>query len=104
MADADESFGLIQLEHFLRTQLNELKEEKSNRMREVLELKPEDEALLAYCEELRGMLADQSAFGEKLRVLLDTKPGKAAAKRWDEITDSLDRKKQIEMLRDESRF
>ena len=45
--------------------------------------KPEDEALLAYCEELRGMLVGQSAFGEKLRVLLDTKPGKAAAKRWD---------------------
>ena len=45
--------------------------------------KTEDEALLAYCEELRGMLAGRSAFGEKLRVLLDTKPGKAAAKRWD---------------------
>ncbi|MBU1757100.1 MAG: proline--tRNA ligase, partial [Alphaproteobacteria bacterium] len=45
--------------------------------------KPEDEALLAYCEELRAMLAADRAFGEPLRVLLDTKPGKAAAKRWD---------------------
>ena len=30
----------------------------------------------------RSLLA-QSAFGEPLRVLLDAKPGKAAAKRWD---------------------
>lgn len=45
--------------------------------------KPEDEALIAYCEELRATLATRSAFDEPLRVLLDTKPGKAAAKRWD---------------------
>jgi len=42
-----------------------------------------DAALLAYCEELRGNLLAQNAFGEPLRVLLDAKPGKAAAKRWD---------------------
>jgi prolyl-tRNA synthetase len=42
-----------------------------------------DAALLAYCEELRGKLLAQTAFGEPLRVLLDAKPGKAAAKRWD---------------------
>ena len=42
-----------------------------------------DAALLAYCEELRAALSAQSAFGEPLRVLLDAKPGKAAAKRWD---------------------
>jgi prolyl-tRNA synthetase len=42
-----------------------------------------DAALLAYCEELRDSLLAQSAFGEPLRVLLDAKPGKAAAKRWD---------------------
>jgi prolyl-tRNA synthetase len=42
-----------------------------------------DTALLAYCEELRGKLLQHSAFGEPLRVLLDAKPGKAAAKRWD---------------------
>ncbi len=45
--------------------------------------KPEDEALLDYCEQLRAALAAKSALGEPVRVLLDTKPGKAAAKRWD---------------------
>ncbi|GAB4480899.1 MAG: proline--tRNA ligase [Erythrobacter tepidarius] len=44
---------------------------------------PEDAALIAYCEELRGMLAGQIGLGEKLRVLLDRSPGKVAAKRWD---------------------
>ena len=44
---------------------------------------PEDAELLAYCEELRAILASQIALGEKVRVLLDAKPGKAAAKRWD---------------------
>lgn len=43
----------------------------------------EDAALLAYCEELRSALMAQQALGEPLRVLLDSKPGKAAAKRWD---------------------
>lgn len=42
-----------------------------------------DEAVLAYCSELRDRLMAQTAFGEPLRVLLDAKPGKAAAKRWD---------------------
>jgi len=42
-----------------------------------------DTALLAYCEELRAGIAGQAAFGEKVRVLLDKSPGKAAAKRWD---------------------
>ncbi len=45
--------------------------------------KPEDDALIAYCEELRAAIASQFALGEKVRVLLDKKPGKAAAKRWD---------------------
>ena len=44
---------------------------------------PEDEALIAYCEGLRATLAGQYALGEPLRVLLDTRPGKAAQKRWD---------------------
>jgi prolyl-tRNA synthetase len=43
----------------------------------------EDAALIDYCEGLRATLAGQHVLGEKLRVLLDTKPGKAAAKRWD---------------------
>lgn len=45
--------------------------------------KPEDEPLLAYCEEVRAALAGLSALGEPVRVLLDKRPGKAAAKRWD---------------------
>ncbi|MEW4447981.1 aminoacyl--tRNA ligase-related protein [Qipengyuania sp. JC766] len=45
--------------------------------------KPEDDALIAYCETLRDAMARQSALGEPVRVLLDLKPGKAAAKRWD---------------------
>ncbi len=44
---------------------------------------PEDEALLAYCEELRLNLVSQQACGEPIRVLLDSRPGKAAGKRWD---------------------
>ncbi len=42
-----------------------------------------DAGLLEYCEGLRARLGAQSALGEPLRVLLDAKPGKAAAKRWD---------------------
>lgn len=44
---------------------------------------PEDEALLTYCEELRSALVSQQACGEPIRVLLDSRPGKAAGKRWD---------------------
>lgn len=43
---------------------------------------PEDEALLAYCEDLRSALVAQSAFGEPVRALLDKRPGKATQKRW----------------------
>ncbi len=41
-----------------------------------------DDALLAYCEELRAALSKQSALGERTRVLLDKRPGKATQKRW----------------------
>ncbi len=44
---------------------------------------PEDAELLAYCETVRAALAGKSTLGERIRVLLDQKPGKAAAKRWD---------------------
>ncbi|AWW74768.1 proline--tRNA ligase [Erythrobacter sp. KY5] len=44
--------------------------------------KPEDDAVLAYCEEVRAALASQWSMGEPVRVLLDKSPGKAAAKRW----------------------
>ncbi len=42
-----------------------------------------DAPLLDYCDMLRRQIAAQSALGEQVRVLLDKKPGKAAAKRWD---------------------
>ncbi len=42
-----------------------------------------DAALVAYCDALRAALAGQFAMGEPVRVLLDTKPGKPAQKRWD---------------------
>ncbi|MBV7260008.1 proline--tRNA ligase [Erythrobacter crassostreae] len=45
--------------------------------------KPEDEATLAYCEQVRAGIAAQFSLGEKVRVLLDKTPGKASAKRWD---------------------
>jgi prolyl-tRNA synthetase len=41
-----------------------------------------DEALLAYCEDLRRALASQTALGEPIRVLLDKRAGKATQKRW----------------------
>ncbi|RSY77692.1 proline--tRNA ligase [Sphingomonas koreensis] len=42
----------------------------------------EDAALLDYCEGLKAELVKQSAFGEPVRVLLDTRAAKAANKRW----------------------
>jgi prolyl-tRNA synthetase len=42
-----------------------------------------DAQLVAYCEELRRLVAAQAALGEPVRVLLDARPGKAATKRWD---------------------
>jgi prolyl-tRNA synthetase len=42
----------------------------------------EDEAVLEYCRSLRLELLALSAFGESLRVLLDTKAAKASNKRW----------------------
>ncbi len=42
----------------------------------------EDEAVLEYCRALRTELLALSAFGEPLRVLLDTKATKASNKRW----------------------
>ena len=41
-----------------------------------------DEALLAYCEEIRASLARQAVLGEPIRVLLDKRAGKATQKRW----------------------
>ena len=44
--------------------------------------KPEDDALVAYCRQLRDDLAKCTALGEPVRVLLDLKPVKAGPKRW----------------------
>ncbi len=41
-----------------------------------------DEALLAYCEDIRRELLKQNALGEPIRVLLDKRAGKATQKRW----------------------
>ena len=41
-----------------------------------------DSALLDYCAALRSAIAQHRVFGEKVRVLLDKKAGKATAKRW----------------------
>ncbi len=41
-----------------------------------------DEALIGYCEELRAALNGQLALGERVRVMLDKRPGKATQKRW----------------------
>lgn len=42
----------------------------------------EDSAVLDYCRSLAATLRELSAFGEPLRVLLDTKASKASNKRW----------------------
>jgi prolyl-tRNA synthetase len=42
----------------------------------------EDDAVLEYCRALRLELLKLSAFGEPIRVLLDTKATKASNKRW----------------------
>jgi prolyl-tRNA synthetase len=44
--------------------------------------KPEDSDLLAYCEMLVKQLGEKTAFGERVRVLLDTKDIRSAEKRW----------------------
>jgi prolyl-tRNA synthetase len=44
--------------------------------------KPEDAAVLAYCDSLAKDLTAQSAFGLPLRVIVDKKPLKSADKRW----------------------
>ena len=44
--------------------------------------KPEDAQVLEYCETLRAALVAERAFGERVRVLVDTKATKSADKRW----------------------
>ncbi len=44
--------------------------------------KPEDDALLEYCQTIANALKSKTIFGESVRVQLDKKPGKASGKRW----------------------
>jgi prolyl-tRNA synthetase len=48
----------------------------------MLRNKPEDADVLGYCEALAQALARETAFNERIRVLLDTKDIKSADKRW----------------------
>jgi prolyl-tRNA synthetase len=49
----------------------------------ILRDKPEDEAVLAYAEELAAELGELMAFRAPVRVLVDRKPGRSGEKRWD---------------------
>lgn len=44
--------------------------------------KPEDAPILEYCDKIAAQLREHSAFGEKLRVIVDRKGAKAQNKRW----------------------
>jgi len=44
--------------------------------------KPEDSDVLGFCEILVKQISEKSAFGERVRVLLDKKDIKSAEKRW----------------------
>ena len=48
----------------------------------ILRDKPEDRAVLEYCEALAAELRAAAAFGEPLRVALDLRPGRSVDKRW----------------------
>jgi prolyl-tRNA synthetase len=48
----------------------------------MLRNKPEDADVLGYCEALTQALGRETAFDERIRVLLDTKDIKSADKRW----------------------
>lgn len=48
----------------------------------ILRDKPEDSAVIEYCEALGAQLRELSAFGEPVRVQVDRKPGRPIDKRW----------------------
>jgi prolyl-tRNA synthetase len=48
----------------------------------MLRNKPEDADVLGYCQALATALGQQTAFNERIRVLLDTRDIKSADKRW----------------------
>jgi prolyl-tRNA synthetase len=51
----------------------------------ILRDKPEDGAIVQYCEELAGEINQGTAFGEPLRASVDRKAGRAIDKRWSAI-------------------
>jgi 23S rRNA pseudoU1915 N3-methylase RlmH len=51
LEDPEEGIVLIRMEHILRTEANDLRSKKESRMKEVLELKREDEALCKAIDE-----------------------------------------------------
>jgi len=48
----------------------------------MLRNKPEDADVLGYCQALGSALGNQTAFNERIRVLVDTRDTKSADKRW----------------------
>jgi prolyl-tRNA synthetase len=48
----------------------------------ILRDRPEDSAVLEYCEALATELRSQSALGEPVRAIVDRKPGRPVDKRW----------------------
>ncbi len=48
----------------------------------ILRDKPEDGAVVQYCEELAAEIGQGTAFGEPIRAFVDRKPGRAVDKRW----------------------
>jgi prolyl-tRNA synthetase len=51
----------------------------------ILRDKPEDGAVVQYCEALSAELNRGTAFGEPIRAAVDRKPGRAVDKRWNYI-------------------
>ncbi|MGH8227793.1 MAG: aminoacyl--tRNA ligase-related protein [Steroidobacteraceae bacterium] len=51
----------------------------------ILRDRPEDGAVVEYCESLAAELAAHAALGEPIRALVDRKPGRSVDKRWNWI-------------------
>jgi prolyl-tRNA synthetase len=51
----------------------------------ILRDKPEDGAVVQYCESLAAEINQRTAFGEPIRAAVDRKPGRAIDKRWNYI-------------------
>lgn len=51
----------------------------------ILRDRPEDTAVLQYCEELAAEISRSTAFAEPIRAIVDRRPGRAIDKRWTHI-------------------